>query len=131
MERKNQPFCNTAAVLKTIKELDEFKANSWHGFTGGTDTFTDLQSEIRNEREYLKGFWNEKGTTIDDKKFIGWKALPAYDDTPENHKVYTKKVAETKYDILHDRERYLENLFYSVFSLYHDWHFVTQGWTAY
>jgi hypothetical protein len=36
-----------------------------------------------------------------------------------------------KYDIFHKREDHLEEILGIIFSLFHDWQFCTQGWTAY
>ena len=143
MERKNQPFCNTSEVLAEISRLGNFKSNDWRGFTGDCDTFADLQKKVKVEYDYLQSFWakNDAGDIdhVKDEMFIPWNCLPAFDDFSQESQDFASGRGKykrfynsfCKYDIFHEREHYLENLLWAIHRLFHDWHFVTQGWTAY
>lgn len=143
MERKEQPFCNTAEVMKKVNELYEFQKQSWQGFKGDIQTFIDLQEQVKPEYNYLKSFWNknEQGeeTDVKDNMFIPWNCLRAFDDLPQdlqdyvlNRGIYKGYFAGyCKYDVFHRREEHLDFVLGCIFKLFHDWQFVTQGWTAY
>lgn len=126
-------FCDTTEVRKAIKQLYAFRQDNWKGFEGGQNTFANLQQKIMPEIEYLKGFWDEQ--CVNDHKFWAWNCIKAYDDTPEWKRCQSKTgyryLKVSKYEIFHDRESYLEELNEDIWSLFHDWQFVTQGWTAY
>ena len=143
MERKNQPFCNTSEVLAEISKLGDFKSKNWDGFTGNNNTFADLQEKVKKEYDYLHSFWekDESGdiTHVKDEKFIPWNPLPAFDDLSQESQDYASGrgrykrfyTSFCKYDIFHEREHQLEDLLWSIFGLFHDWQFCSQGWTAY
>ena len=127
-------FSETTSVRKAIKELYAFRKNNWIGFEGDQNTFANLQQQILPEIKYLKDFWEEH--CVDYHKFWAWNCLPAYDDTPEWKRFQSKTGLYrysnvSKYEVFHDRENYLEELNQEIWSLFHDWQFVTQGWTAY
>lgn len=128
-------FCNTTDVRSEIKRLFTFQENKWNGFDGNENTFADLQNKVLAEAKYLEDFWDDQ--IVNDQKFWGWSCLQAFDDTPEKYRMYCSRSKEfrndhvCKYDVLHDRERYLYELNTTIWSLFHDWQFVTQGWTAY
>lgn len=137
-----QPFCNVTAIRERCKELEKFSSNNWDGFTGDQNTFADLQEEVKKEYEYLHGFWhkNENGEIdhVMDEKFFPWNCLPAFYDLPQYLQDWSlgrtkefKICGCCKYDIFHKRESYLEETLYWIFGLFHNWQFVTQGWTAY
>ena len=125
-----QQFADTTELRKKLKELERHEGSNWMGFKGNGRTFIQLQEIIRPEIEMLKSFWD--GNSVDNKKFYWWYCLPAYYDTPKEYLIYTSNdFGTSKYDVLHDRERYLESLQNQIFSLFHSWQFCTQGWTAY
>lgn len=128
-------FCDTTDVRSEIKRLLEFQSNNWIGFEGDQNTFAELQGKILPEINYLKDFWDNQ--IVNDKKFWAWSCLSAYDDTPAKNRIYCNRERKCridhidKYDVLHDRERYLGDLNREIFGLFHSWQFITQGWTAY
>ena len=143
MERKNQPFCNTTDVLAEISKLRDFKFKNWDGFAGDNNTFADLHEKVKKEYEYLQSFWARKENGeldyVKDEMFIPWNCLPAFDDFSQESQDYASGRGKykryynsfCKYDIFHEREHQLEELLWSISGLFHDWQFVTQGWTAY
>lgn len=143
MARQEQPHCNTAYVMTCIHGLYQHKVEAWQNYKGGEKIFLQLQEKVQAEAKYLKSFWDrdEDGneTLVMDKMFIPWNCLPAYDDMPEERQRYLtdrhvprrSRNGYDKYRVFHEREQWLEEVQQSIFSLYHDWHFATHGWTAY
>lgn len=144
MERKanQQPCCNTMAIKAKCNALYEFRKNDWKGFDGDFETFANLQDEVKKEYDYLHSFWhkNEYGEIdyVIDEKFIPWNCLPAFYDLPQFRQDWAQGRTREfkidgccKYDIFHKREEHLEEILGIIFSLFHDWQFCTQGWTAY
>lgn len=140
METRKQLCANTQKVLAALKDLQKHDSNGWQDFNGNADIFLKLQEEIRPEREMLKSFWvwddpqnkQYSGGHVDLTKFYRWQCLPAYYDTPREHLIYMSgHFATTKFDVLHDRECYLDFLQRWIFGLFHSWEFCTQGFTAY
>lgn len=140
MAKRNTIFVNTSPIVEKINVLDAFRKKNWHGFDGDASTFVALDLRLKNEYDYLQFMWNNN--VINEKRFSRWNAMPAFYDIPDHVRDYTlasyrdghgRKVTQTitKYDILHDREDYLRELRYAIASLFHDWQFITQGWTAY
>ena len=137
-----QPFCNVTAIRQKCKELQEYSSKRWDGFSGNNKTFADLQDEVKKEYEYLHGFWHkDESGEIDyviDEKFFKWNCLPAFYDLPQYLQDWSQGRTKEfrisgccKYDIFHKREKYLEDTLWWIFSLFHDWQFCSQGWTAY
>lgn len=127
-------FNETASVREELLTLQKQQDSDWQDLTINADTFTKLQQKVLPEFKYLKDFWEEN--EINNKKFWAWNCLPAYDDIPVKYRFRTmpnccKYCNVSKYEVLHDREEYLENLLTIIWSLFHDWQFITQGWTAY
>lgn len=145
--RKNQPFCNTAEIVKKLEVVRRYQSTGWNGFTN-PQTFIDLQDAVQAEAKFLDSFWiGERSAythrTLDLKKFYRWNCEQAFYDLPQEDQDYaasrTKKynlggksvLRLSKYEVFHRREERLQELQHEIFCLYHDWHFVTQGWTAY
>lgn len=145
--RKNQPFCNTAEATKKISTIREYQSQNWQGF-GGSQVFIDLQDAVQAEAKFLDSFWigersAYKCRTLDLKKFYRWNCEQAFYDLSQEDQDYaasrTKKynlggksvLRLSKFEVFHRREEVLQELLHEVFCLYHDWHFVTRGWTAY
>jgi len=146
--RKNQPFCNTAEITKKISAIREYQSQNWQGFGGSLLVFIDLQDAVQAEANFLDSFWiGERNAythrTLDLKKFYRWNCEQAFYDLPQEDQDFaasrTKKynlggksvLRLSKFEIFHRREEVLQRLQYEIFCLYHDWHFVTQGWTSY
>lgn len=140
MAKRNTIFVNTSPIVEKINILNGFREKNWHNFDGNVSTFADIDAALKSEYDYLRNMWDT--TTVNEKCFSLWDAMPAYYDIPDHIRNYTqasyrdgygKKTTQTitKYDILHDRESYLLDLRFSISSLFHDWQFITQGWTAY
>ena len=145
--RKNQPFCNTAEIVKKLKVVRRYQSTGWNGFTN-PQTFINLQDAVQAEAKFLDSFWiGERNAythrTLDLKKFYRWNCEQAFYDLSQEDQDYaasrTKKynlggksvLRLSKYEVFHRREEILQELQHEIFCLYHDWHFVTQGWTAY
>jgi len=140
--RKTQPFCNVTAIRLKCKELEKFSSDGWNGFIGNQNTFADLQDKVLKEYNYLHGFWHkDEDGNIDhviNEKFYPWNCLPAFYDLPQYLQDWSQGRTKEfkmdgccKWDVYHKRERYLEETIDWISGLFHDWQFVTQGWTAY
>lgn len=147
--RKNQPFCNTAEIVKKISAIREYQSNNWNGFPlNDPQVFIDLQDAVQAEAKFLDSFWiGERNAythrTLDLKKFYRWNCEQAFYDLSQEDQDFAasrgkkynlggKSVLRlSKYEVFHRREERLQELQHEIFCLYHDWHFVTQGWTAY
>lgn len=140
MAKRNTIFVNTSPIMEKINVLDAFRKKNWHGFDGDANTFVDIDAALKSEYDYLHNLWDNN--IINEKRFSRWDPMPAFYDIPDHVRNYTlasyrdgygKKTTQaiTKYDILHDRESYLHDLRFSLSSLFHDWQFATQEWTAY
>lgn len=147
--RKNQPFCDTAEITKKISAIREYQSNNWTGFPiSDQQVFIDLQDAVQAEAKFLDSFWiGERNAythrTLDLKKFYRWNCEQAFYDLPQDDQDFAasrgkkynlggKSVLRlSKYEVFHRREERLQELQHEIFCLYHDWHFATQGWTAY
>lgn len=137
---KNQPFCNTTEVIAKLDSIwENYQRHEWRGCNMAADDFIALQDMVTPEREYLKDFWTEHDC-INLKKFYRWNCERAYYDLPINSQDYAgnrgkyKKyysLGFDKYNVFHERERHLEDVQHRIFSMFHDWQFCTQGFTAY
>lgn len=128
-------FADTTEVRKKLRRLERLEPQctyvqdakkAWEETGVKASDFTELLDTIRPELQFLENFWTYN--KFDNWKLYAWFCVPAYFDTPTSF--MNVEEIETKWDLYHERRRYLEDLKRRIESLYHSWHFCTQGWDA-